>query len=90
MRGEGRRRLKKISVLVTVAGVVSGEFHEDYFSFVILVRVNLKEQKGLGEGRREFLGECSFFSLRFSSSAETVVEFIAFRKRSCSRVGSSS
>ena len=39
---------------VTVAGVVSGEFHEDCFSFVILVRVNLKQQKGSGT--------CSCFS----------------------------
>lgn len=37
-------------MLVTMAGVVSGGFHEDYFSFVILVRVNLKQQKGLREG----------------------------------------
>lgn len=49
-------------MLVTVAGVVSGEFHEDYFSFVILVRVNLKQQKGLGDGGEEFLESVRCFS----------------------------
>ena len=48
---------------VTVAGVVSGEFHEDCFSFVILVRVNLKQQKGLGKGGGgRNSGTCSCFS----------------------------
>jgi hypothetical protein len=54
--GEGRRLLKRISVLVTVAGVVSGEFHEECFSFVVLVRVNLKQQKGSGDGGRNSFG----------------------------------
>lgn len=77
---------------VTVAGVVSGEFHEDCFSFVILVRVNLKQQKGLGKGGggEEFWNVFVFFFCGFSSTAEAVVECVAFRKRSCSRVGSSS
>ena len=52
-------------MLVTVAGVVSGEFHEDYFSFVILVRVNLKQQKGLGDGGRNSWRVFGVFLLRY-------------------------